>query len=116
MPNCTYCGAADGNNRDHVVPAAYAQNAKHFHTETVPACHECNTLLGSRLFVTIPTRAAYLLGAYERRYKKLLSTPAWTDEELNDLGPSLRDSIVAAEAQRKTVAIRIEHLNYVARH
>lgn len=116
MPNCTYCGAVDGNNRDHVIPAAFAQSVKHFSTETVPACSECNTLLGSRMLTSVPTRAAYLLGVYERRYKKLINSPTWTEEELDDLGPSMRDNIVAAEANKHRVIVRIEHLSHVARH
>jgi glycerol-3-phosphate dehydrogenase len=46
------------------------------------------------LYFTIPSRAAYLLGTYERRYKKLLKQPDWSDEEIEELGPSMRTSII----------------------
>lgn len=114
MPNCTYCGAWDGNNRDHVVPASYNQNKKHFNCDTVPCCGECNVLLGDRLYFTVPSRAAYLLGTYERRYKKLLSQPDWSDEEIEELGPSMRTSIIQSMKDKKEVRRQLEHLELVA--
>jgi hypothetical protein len=119
MPNCTYCGAWDGNNRDHVVPASYNQNVqrhkKHFKQgTTVPCCGECNVLLGDRLYFSIPSRAAYLLGTYERRYKKLLKQPDWSEEEIEELGPSMRTSVIQSMKDKNEIRRQLEHLQLVA--
>jgi hypothetical protein len=119
MPNCTYCGAWDGDNRDHVIPASYSQSVpyrkKTFRQkDTVPCCQECNVLLGARLCFTIPSRAAYLLGTYERRYKKLLNQPDWSDEEIEELGPSLRTSTIQSMKDKNEVRRQLEHLTLVA--
>lgn len=120
MPNCTYCGAWDGDQLDHVVPVSYNHNISRKSTNkvsyrnTVPCCRECNSLLGARLYFTIPSRAAYLLGTYERRYKKLLSQPDWSDEEIEELGPSMRTSITQSMKDKKEVRRQLEHLELVA--
>lgn len=114
MPNCSYCGAWDGNNRDHVVPASYNQTKKHFKCLTIPSCGECNVLLGSRLYFSIPSRAAYLLGTYERRYKKLLKQPDWTPEEIEEIGPSMAASILQSMKDQNEVKRQLEHLRLVA--
>lgn len=114
MPNCTYCGSWDGNHRDHVIPASYGQAKKNFKCETVPACGECNVLLGDRLYFTLPSRAAYLMGVYQTRYKKLLKQPDWSDEEIEELGPSMRTSIIQTMKDKKEVRRQLEHLELVA--
>lgn len=120
MPNCTYCGAWDGNNRDHVVPVAYNRNVnrrvanKVSYRNTVPCCEECNVLLSSRLYFSIPSRATYLLGTYERRYKKLLKQPDWTADELDELGPSIRTAIEQSMKDKTEVRRQLEHLRLVA--
>ena len=116
MPNCSYCGAWDGNNRDHVIPVSYNYNGRKASTykNTVPSCAECNTLLGGRLHFTVPSRAAYLLGSYESRYKKLLKQPDWTPEEIDELGPSMRASIIQSMKDKKEVRRQLEHLLLVA--
>ena len=120
MPNCTYCGAWDGDNRDHVVPVSYNHNVSRKVTNkvsyrgTVPCCRECNVLLSDRLYFSIPSRAAYLLGTYERRYKKLLKQPDWTEDELEELGPSMRTSIIQSMKDKQEVRRQFEHLKLVA--
>jgi hypothetical protein len=122
MPNCTYCGAWDGDNRDHVVPVSYNQNVYRkkggrknvSYKNTVPCCKECNVLLGDRLYFSIPSRAAYLLGTYERRYKKLLKQPDWSEEEIEELGPSMRTSVIQSMKDKNEVRRQLEHLQLVA--
>jgi hypothetical protein len=116
MPNCTYCGAWDGNNRDHIVPVSYNYNGRKASTyrNTVPCCQECNVLLSNRLYFSLPSRAAYLLGTYERRYKKLLKQPDWSDEEIEELGPSMRTSIIQTMKDKNEVRRQLEYLALVA--
>lgn len=109
---CTYCGEP-ADTRDHIIPWA-SQGSKKEKTfenqELTSACLECNVLLGDKLFVTIPQRAAYLLKKIPQRYKKVLRQPEWTLEELKELGPSLRQSIEKVEIERLRLRRRILHL------
>ena len=77
--------------------------------DTVPSCRECNSILGNRLFQSIGDRAAYLVGRLESRYKKLLSTPSWTEDELAELGRTLRVDVEGALSEKKAVQNRIDH-------
>jgi hypothetical protein len=79
-----------------------------------PACEECNVTLGSKLFVTVETRAAYLLGALSAKYKKLLKGPMWSEDELEELGSSLRMHVEAVQAKACFVRTRLEHLRCVS--
>jgi hypothetical protein len=106
MAECTYCGDPHGDEADHVIPKTTTGDREGLRQETVPACRECNGLLGDKMYVTIQTRAAYLLGAVEARYKKVISMPVWDDEELEDLGPNMRASIEAVLTRERVSSPR----------
>lgn len=61
--------------------------------EIVPACRECNGLLGDVALHTVSSRKTYLIGMYWKRYRKLLASPEWEECELEELGDSLRKTI-----------------------
>ncbi len=113
---CTYCGAWDGTDLDHVIPAAASQAKKHFRkgTHLVLACSECNVLLGSKLFITVPTRAAYLLGTLRIRYKKILKAPIWEDDEFEDLGYTMKAYVLQQRGILSEIHRRLGHLEIVA--
>lgn len=117
MPNCTYCGSWDGDTADHLVPctntAVARPRGKSFkasHGETVPACRECNGLLGTVQLFTVQQRAAFLLGAYQPRYKKLLKTPDWDADDLEDMGPSMKSLILQSHVAKAEVQRKLAHL------
>ncbi len=106
---CTYCGV-DAQARDHVIPVLYAGKAgtrgAFTNFDTVPTCHECNSLLGSKMFPTFEARAGYIVKRLRERAKKLLAEPSWTADEIAELGPTLRSAIqpravAQAEARRR---------------
>lgn len=101
---CAYCGAPAGTV-DHVPPRTAAGNgAKHW---LVPCCSECNSLLGARPLYTVEERQHFLAGAIRRRYEKVLRVPRWTAEELSEVGPSLRMSILSTQALSDAVRARL---------
>ena len=61
------------------------------------------------MFVTIEERAKYCSQFLRRRYRKLLSMPSWTEEELVDLGPILSRSVRVALEEKRRIAMRIKH-------
>ena len=76
----------------------------------VPACRECNTNLGTLPVLLIGARKSYLAKRYRNRYRRILNTPAWTQEEMDDLSPNLRAGIESAERIRESVVARLEVL------
>lgn len=114
---CTYCGEP-ADTMDHLIPVSYqtsernlSGSARHRSSlgPTVPACMECNGVLGNRMFDTLADRAKYVEKSYRRRYKKLLASPKWTVDELLEVGPSLRASIMQDAGKRLQVEEQIAH-------
>ena len=115
MSNCTYCGVQWGETRDHVTPVSFTHFSRTFDgTKTVPCCKECNALLGNRMFVSVPTRAAYLAGRLKEKNKKLLRIPDWSEEDLEEMSPRMAKSIKATIDERDMMKQRIEHCEAVA--
>jgi len=114
---CTYCGDT-ADSLDHFIPHSYAQKngePKSFaRSKTIPACRECNCILGTRLFYSIGERAAYLKDRYLSRYKKILSTPEWDDEELEDMGYNMRMLIETSQEDKRAIQYRVAHCETVA--
>lgn len=70
--HCFYCRAPSHGRCDHVVPLAYTSiNSRRLERKRsrrsvnrdlqVPACEDCNRLLGNRVFSTVETRLRFLL-------------------------------------------------------
>ena len=93
---CAYCGVR-ADTKDH-VPAV---SVRPFLAETlpgrypeleVPCCRECNSALGAR-GLTIAARRELARVAIEKRYRDVLKAPAWTSEELAEMGPGMTSVI-----------------------
>lgn len=69
MSRCLYCNEP-AEVKDHVVPRSYLTNRRKssdgYPHWTVPACRECNALLGSSMFPTMKDRMEFLLGRLRR--------------------------------------------------
>lgn len=117
MSDCVYCGAA-GETIDHVTPISFnytrrPSNAPARSGERVPCCRECNSLLGAKALFSVPERAHEVAGCLERRYRKELNAPVWTDEELGELEPGLRQVIRSKQYLRDEVIERIRNASSV---
>ena len=114
---CTYCGIG-ANCLDHVIPVSYKQigrkGADYSKELVVPSCDECNNKLSNFYLPSIAERAEYLIGAYNKKYKKILSAPDWTEEEIRELGPTLRKTIQGTQNLKEVVLCRLIHLADVA--
>ncbi len=111
MPNqgvCAYCGDM-AQAWDHVFPhcADAAGYKRQWNRGVLPCCHDCNSRLSSSIFETLTDRLAHLAGLVRRKYKKLLSGPEWTDEDIEEMGPGLRSAMRTARLQRKLVEARL---------
>jgi NMD protein affecting ribosome stability and mRNA decay len=116
--DCHYCGAP-ASTKDHIVPISYnyTQRPKSHRSKggvTVDCCRECNSLLGAKALFSIEERAHEIAECLERRYKKELKAPVWTDEDLAELGPSLQKQVKAKQILRMEILERIRNAVSVA--
>ena len=108
---CTYCGET-ADTYDHVAPVSSVNGGRRASVRNrklcVPACRECNSVLGNRGGDTVGDRAAYLVGRYLKRYRKSLAQPDWSEDEMAELGPNMRREVARAMAARESAAVKIE--------
>jgi NTP pyrophosphatase (non-canonical NTP hydrolase) len=106
------------DTKDHIIPIAYLRNgrpkAANGIGETVDCCRECNSLLSSKALFSVPERAYEIAECLKRRYKKELKAPIWTEEELAELGQTLRKQIKAKQYLRLEILERIRQAICVA--
>lgn len=110
---CTYCGDQYGDTYDHVMPRSYTNNNSFSMDVCVPSCKECNSALGDELLFSIPDRAAFLFNKYHKKYKSQLNQTKWTQEELDELGPTLRSAIEHSHNSDNTIGERLQHLDII---
>jgi hypothetical protein len=118
---CHYCGLI-AETVDHVVPRALliavrnsgevgliAAVEERHRTMTVPSCRECNSLAGAVYDQTLEDRKRRVKGKLRQRLRKVLEMPDWTDRELMEVSPSLRNLVLAGIRDREIARRRIAH-------
>lgn len=73
-----------------------------------------NSFSGSKVFFSIPEKAAFIAKRYKSKFYKVLRTGRWKEEDLEEMGYKLRVLIEESQKVRLVVLRRIEYLNYVA--
>lgn len=107
---CYYCGQLAGTV-DHVPPlSVYSAlpNRDEYQPKLVSCCSECNSLLGASPLLTLGRRRVYIRKALKHRYRKILSAPDWSEEELDELGPNLRSACWAMQQQKLILKARLK--------
>jgi hypothetical protein len=113
---CVYCGVL-ADSIDHVVPRHLLGRAEAAGLDlsrlmrmkdwTVSACCECNSILGGRIFRSMAERRKAAQDGLRKKYRSALSTPDWSEDELDTLGYRMRQKVVSAIALRDNVRQRI---------
>ena len=108
---CIYCGLV-ADSLDHVIPRAWVSIARRKGRGDlgyrVPACMECNSLLGSKALHTVEERKEFIFKRLQSRYRHTLRVPHWWDTELDELGPRLRQMVEAYQKARRITEYRIK--------
>ena len=110
--DCAYCGDR-ATSKDHVLPVVYSNAHPDMPTErrdllfTVPACRQCNSIASGRVFDSLGEKRAYIHDELRRRNRKLLESQSWSDEDLKELGPSLRRRLLAQRRRRERLVARL---------
>jgi len=103
---CHYCGVP-ADSVDHFVPQTVAKRMLVVKQRLIPACRECNSALGARFYPTLRARTAAVKESLRRRYRKVLATPDWKDQECDVLGVTLKSSIRNRGQLRELVKARL---------
>lgn len=107
---CAYCGII-ADSIDHLVPRHLLSRAEESMLDlskiyrlqkwTLPACRECNSAIGGRIFPSIKERRKCAQDYIRKKYKRILEMPEWTEEELMEMGPiAQRDILMELEKKR----------------
>ena len=115
---CYYCGEI-ANGIDHVIPQVVIKTYEATQDKEllkklygdrvlkVPACKECNCLLGATIQPTLRARKSILKEKLRKRYRELLLTPDWEEEEFREIGDGLKKYIKGSMAKRDRIKRRI---------
>ncbi len=104
---CFYCGEI-ATSADHVVPMSWARVV--FTKQwLVPACGECNSILGNRELWDPEDRLGFVRKKLQKKYRKVLKAPVWDEEDLSELGPTLQAGVRGRQALREAVERRLSH-------
>ena len=111
---CAYCGVI-ANSVDHVPPRSQRDRlvalglALQYDFFEVPACRECNSVLGARPLWTLRERRAYIKRMLKRRYADVLKIPDWTDSELAQMSPMMQTYILNGIEVREFIRQRVQY-------
>jgi 5-methylcytosine-specific restriction endonuclease McrA len=112
--SCFYCGRP-ATEREHTVPRAILTAMKDIGIGEivrgkkliVPACRECNSLLGSTYQQDLAKRKRFLKARLREKYKSLLARREWTEEELEEISPNLRSQIKSDLERKRALEARL---------
>ena len=114
MHSCTYCNSTLDITRDHVIPRSWSNNQSFATRYCVPACKECNVVLGNTAVHTVKDRAAYLYNAFLKRYKKEINFVDWTETELSTVSSDTRTTVQSKMQLKNIIMQRIENIRIAA--
>lgn len=108
---CFYCGEP-ATDLDHVIPQCMLRvkrrtKGRYQGDLVVPACRECNGLLGAALLPTLEDRFYYARVKLADRYRKVIAMPDWEQDELDDLGPGMKADVIRAVNAKKKIEARL---------
>jgi hypothetical protein len=111
---CFYCGDP-ANTLDHVPPLhempnlPYEKRKKNrLPASLLSCCAECNSALGSRQLITAEDRLLFLESYYDAKLKK--KKALWSDDEINELGYSLKEYVRHEQDKLRRYIDKIRHI------
>lgn len=99
---CIYCGRHAGT-KDHLLPRPWSGDTARQFVATVPACGTCNSLLGATITVSITERRLIAHRRIRKKFAKVLRTPDYTPEQIDEFEGSLREFVLDAMDKKAEV-------------
>ena len=88
--HCAHCGDFY-ECRDHVIPVSWESVFRSYKKgHTVPACALCNQLAGDYVPYSFADKASFLIGRYQKKFRRLIRLPHWTEDEIAELYYGMR--------------------------
>ena len=117
---CCYCGVTEDIQFHHVIPISFSNKKRarrelHLRQNTVGCCPECNKLLTNHFPITIAEGAEFLEQRLVSKYRKILNTPLWGEEELEKMGERMLRKILHQMSLRLALIDRLRHLGVMSR-
>lgn len=111
---CFYCGihaecldhSPALTEMEHIQPEAIKKHE--IPLALIPSCNQCNVILSNRRFHYPEERLAYLESYYQAYYEKRQAL--WTEEEIAELGFSLRDTV---RHKQEKLGVYIEKIRHI---
>jgi hypothetical protein len=113
---CAYCGSV-ATSLDHVVPRHFLERMvdsginhpllRNGRVLVVPSCRECNVGLGGQFFRTFAERREWVHRWLRKRYRRLIEMPEWTEAQLAQMGPVMRQHIRSSQRKRDIILERL---------
>ena len=113
---CIYCGMY-ATCLDHVFPLSRAAGLDLFRPSVrrelkqglnlVPACRECNSLAGAKLFTSIRQKRDYIQKRLRRRKASVLNISDWEDDEMARMSHSMKSFIRLGLREREQTLFRL---------
>lgn len=115
---CFYCGCP-ATEKEHTVPLDYIDELHRLEAigligieipeqKIVPTCYECNRMAGKRYLGTPKQRKNYIKTKIAEKYKKILQSDSWSDDEILELDGHLKEHIVIYQELKKLILARLK--------
>ncbi len=75
----------------------------------MPCCGECNSIASDHVFKTLRAKRSYIQDRLRKKYAKLINGPRWSDEEIAELGSTLRSHILRCRQVQELTIARIHY-------
>tara|TARA_R100000008_G_C3499301_1_gene122835 strand:- start:42 stop:458 length:417 start_codon:yes stop_codon:yes gene_type:complete len=120
--NCYYCGEKS-DTLDHTIPVSFystrptRKGMKSKYKDPVPVvdcCGECNATLNNKLIIDVRERADYLKEKYIKKYKRILNSPIWDEDDIENMGKTLRACIRRDMRLQQNIKERLDYLKMIS--
>jgi hypothetical protein len=112
---CAYCGE-HAEHQEHLVPYSFISKRNTAHnpqdnwwTWILPACAQCNLIAHDQVFPSAFAKRSYIRERLKGKYPEAFVGAVWSDEEIEELGPALRQFVRASQAVNETARQRVEY-------
>lgn len=106
---CFYCGQ-NAETVDHIPPLSLVETFPSYDRLLVRSCGICNMLLGGRPFLSLMTRCDYLIQRYQKRWRKDIDMPNWSDSEIDELNGQLKRRIIIGMKRKERAKLVMDYL------
>lgn len=120
--HCIYCGET-ATALDHVYPKALSQRldltresvfrALKRALVVVPTCTQCNSIAGATPFLSPLEKRKFIQKSLRKKLAKQLKVVVWDEEEIDELGKTLRTKIIA---EQNAHIVAVSRVNFPRRY